>query len=52
MLLVLEIPAVAKTFLDRQRTDNAETEVAQVRLANGLGEPARIVPDLRNCGGG
>jgi hypothetical protein len=41
--LILDNPAVAKSILDRQKTDYAETEVAKVTLTHRPGELARAV---------
>src|SRR5258708_31013943 len=58
--LILDNPAVAKTILDRQKTDYTETEVAKVtlthrpaelgRAASRLGEAA-IKVDYGSCRG-
>src|SRR6266852_3427992 len=39
--LVLDNPSVAKSILDRQKTDYVETEVARVTLSHRPGELAR-----------
>src|SRR5258708_3743691 len=44
--LVLDNPAVAKSILDRQKTDYTETEVAKVTLTHRPGELARAVTRL------
>ena len=48
--LVLDNPAVAKTILDRQKTDYTETEVAKVTLADRPGELARAAARLGDAG--
>jgi hypothetical protein len=42
----LDNPAVAKSILDRQRTDYTETEVAKVTLTHRPGELARAAARL------
>src|SRR5260370_1488901 len=44
--LVLDNPSVAKSILDRQKTDYAETEVAKVTLTHRPGELARAAARL------
>lgn len=48
--LVLDNPAVAKTVLDRQRTEYTETEVAKVTLVHRPGELARAASRLGEAG--
>ena len=48
--LVLDNPAVAKSILDRQKTDYAETEVAKVTLTHRPGELARAASRLGEAG--
>jgi len=48
--LVVDNPAVAKTILDRQKTDYTETEVAKVTLADRPGELARAAAHLGDAG--
>ena len=48
--LVLDNPAVAKSILDRQKTDYTETEVAKVTLTHRPGELARAATRLGEAG--
>jgi hypothetical protein len=48
--LVLDNQAVAKTILDRQKTDYTETEVARVTLTHRPGELARAAARLDEAG--
>ena len=48
--LILDNPAVAKTILDRQKTDYTETEVAKVTLTHRPGELARAAARLGEAG--
>src|SRR5260370_30566687 len=48
--LVLDNPAGAKTILDCQRVDYAETKVAQVKLIHRPGELARAASRLGEAG--
>jgi hypothetical protein len=48
--LVLDNQAVAKTILDRQKTDYTETEVARVTLTHRPGELARAAARLGEAG--
>ncbi len=48
--LVVDNPAVAKSILDRQKTDYTETEVAKVTLAHRPGELARAAARLGQAG--
>ena len=48
--LVLDNPAVAKSTLDRQKTDYTETEVAKVTLTHRPGELARAAARLGEAG--
>ena len=48
--LVLDNPAVAKSVLDRQRTEYTETEVAKVTLVHRPGELARAASRLGEAG--
>lgn len=48
--LVLDNPVVAKTVLDRQRTEYTETEVAKVTLVHRPGELARAASRLGEAG--
>jgi len=48
--LALDNPAVAKSILDRQKTDYTETEVAKVTLTNRPGELARAATRLGEAG--
>ena len=48
--LVFDNPAVAKTVLDRQRTEYTETEVAKVTLVHRPGELARAAARLGEAG--
>jgi hypothetical protein len=48
--LILDNPAVAKSILDRQKTDYAETEVAKVTLTHRPGELARAAARLGEAG--
>jgi hypothetical protein len=48
--LVLDNPAVAKSILDRQKTDYTETEVAKVTLTHRPGELARAAARLGEAG--
>jgi hypothetical protein len=48
--LVLDNPAVAKSILDRQKTDYTETEVAKVTLTHRPGELARAAARLGDAG--
>ncbi len=48
--LILDNPAVAKSILDRQKTDYTETEVAKVTLTHGPGELARAAARLGEAG--
>src|SRR6202048_4291435 len=48
--LVLDNPAVAKSILDRQKTDYTETEVAKVTLSHRPGELARAAARLGEAG--
>jgi hypothetical protein len=47
---VLDNPAVAKSILDRQKTDYTETEVARVTLSHRPGELARAATRLGEAG--
>src|SRR6267143_6851570 len=48
--LILDNPAMAKSILDRQKTDYAETEVAKVTLTHRPGELARAAARLGEAG--
>ena len=48
--LVVDNPAVAKSILDRQKTDYTETEVAKVTLTHRPGELARAAARLGEAG--
>jgi hypothetical protein len=48
--LVVDNPAVAKSILDRQKTDYTETEVAKVTLTHRPGELARAAARLGDAG--
>src|SRR5260370_6628625 len=48
--LILDNPDVAKTILDRQKTDCTETEVAKVTLTHRPGELARSAADVGGNG--
>ena len=48
--LVLDNPSVARSILDRQKTDYTETEVAKVTLAHRPGELARAAARLGEAG--
>jgi hypothetical protein len=48
--LILDNPAVAKSVLDHQKTDYAETEVAKVTLTHRPGELARAAARLGEAG--
>jgi hypothetical protein len=48
--LVLDNPAVAKSILDRQKTDYTETQVAKVTLTHRPGELARAATRLGEAG--
>ena len=48
--LVLDNPAVAKSILDRRKTDYTETEVAKVTLTHRPGELARAAARLGEAG--
>jgi hypothetical protein len=48
--LVVDNPAVAKSILDRQKTEYAETEVARVTLTHRPGELARAAARLGEAG--
>ena len=48
--LVVDNPDKAKAVLDRQRTEYAETEVAQVKLAHRPGELGRAASRLGDAG--
>jgi hypothetical protein len=48
--LVVDNPAVAKSILDRQKTDYTETEVAKVTLSHRPGELARAAARLGQAG--
>ena len=48
--LVLDNPAVAKSILDRQKTDYTETEIAKVTLTHRPGELARAAARLGDAG--
>jgi hypothetical protein len=48
--LVLDNPSVAKSILDRQKTDYTETEVAKVTLTHRPGELARAAARLGEAG--
>jgi hypothetical protein len=48
--LVLDNPSLAKSILDRQKTDYNETEVAKVTLAHRPGELARAAARLGEAG--
>src|SRR5260370_8310554 len=48
--LVLDNPSLAKSILDRQKTDYAETEVAKVTLSHRPGELAPAAARLGEAG--
>jgi hypothetical protein len=48
--LIFDNPAVAKSILDRQKTDYTETEVANVTLTHRPGELARAAARLGEAG--
>ena len=48
--LVLDNPSVAKSILDRQKSDYTETEVAKVTLSHRPGELARAAARLGEAG--
>jgi hypothetical protein len=48
--LVVDNPPVAKSILDRQKTDYTETEVAKVTLTHRPGELARAAARLGDTG--
>jgi hypothetical protein len=48
--LILDNPAVAKSILDRQKTDYTETEVAKVTLTHRPGELGRAAARLGEAG--
>lgn len=48
--LILDNPTVAKSILDNQKTDYAETEVAKVILTHRPGELARAAARLGEAG--